>query len=147
MGAAVPIALGVYSAYEGFESAKEQKEAAKTQKKAMAIEQQKADIAAYRERIQAVRQARIQRGATLQTAQALGVQGSSSAVGAVSSIGSQLGANLSFLDTTQALSRQESIFQQQAVDAQTRANMAATRGKIAGSIFEQKYGGWKGVFK
>lgn len=140
MGTAVYYGILAYSAYSAYESAEAQKEAGRKQKQAIETQQKQADIAAYRERIQAVRQARAQRGATLQAAQAQGVAGSTSTQGAVSSIGSQLGANLSFLDQTQALSRQTSIFSQQAVDLQTEANIAATRGQIAGSIFQQGYG-------
>lgn len=145
MGAA-PYLLATYSVYQGHQSAVAQRESFRAQEKASRVQQQKADIAAYRERVQAVRQARIQRGLTAQSAQTQGVATSSSAVGATSSIASQLGANLSFLDVTQKLSGQESIFQQQSATAQGRAAMAGFRAGLAGEVFKQKYGGWESIF-
>lgn len=136
-----PLAVGTtaataYPQYQAYEAAKEQKKAARAQVEAEKVRQRQADIQAYRERIKAVRQARAERGAVLQAAQAQGVTGSSGAVGAASSIASQLGANLSFLDTTQALSRQASIFEQAAVSHKSAAAMALAKGKAAQSIFD-----------
>lgn len=134
----------VISAYGTSESIRQGKAAADAQKKMGELQQRQADIATYRERIQAVRQARTQRAAIEQQAQAQGVAGSSSATGATSSIASQQAANLSFLDQTQALSRQTSIFAQKAATAQSEAATAKAIGNIGGSIFEAK-GGWKSI--
>jgi len=131
--------------YFQYQSMKQQKEAAKQQQRAQEAAQKRADISAYRERIQAVRQARAQRGATLQSAQSQGVSVSSGAAGALSSIGSQIGANLSFLDTTQALAQQESIFKQNAIAAESKAATYQAYGQIANSIF-QTAGGYKRLF-
>lgn len=121
--------------YFQYQAVRAQEEARKEQRRAAAIEQRKADIAAYRERIATIREARARRGETLQAAQTQGVSESSGAKGAVSSIASQLGANLSFLDVTQELSKQESIFRQKAADWQTKATTSAAKGEMASSLF------------
>jgi len=150
LGVIAPVALiGTAAAaaptYFQYQAVRQQQEAAKEQQRAQQAAQRRADIAAYRERIQAVRQARAQRGATLQSAQSQGVSASSGTAGAVSSIASQVGSNLSFLDTTQALAQQESIFRQRAVAAESKAATSAAYGQIAGSIF-QAGGGYQRLF-
>jgi len=150
LGVLAPVALigtaaAVAPTYFQYQSIQEQKKAAEAQQQAQQAAQRRADIAAYRERIQAVRQARAQRGATLQAAQSQGVAASSGTAGAVSSIASQVGANLSFLDATQALAQQESIFRQKAIAAESKAATSAAYGQIAGSIF-QAGGGYQRLF-
>ena len=87
-------------------SVDQSRQAAKAQEKAQELSQRRADLEAARARRQQVREARIRRAQIIAQSQAVGGEGSSAEAGATGSLQSQLGANLSFLDQTQQLSRQ-----------------------------------------
>jgi hypothetical protein len=93
---------------------------AAAQRESNALQQRIADINAARERRDAVRQARISQGQIVQAGAATGTSMSSGVAGATASNMSQLGSNLSYLDTVQDMSQQISIFNQKAADAQSR---------------------------
>lgn len=114
-------------------------ESSRLQKKALRAEQRQRDIETARSRVSQVREARIKRSKIVAASQAAGGAGGTGEAGAISSLRSQLGANLSFIDQTQQLSRQINIFRQQAATVQAV-------GTIAGNIF-QIGGGFESLFK
>lgn len=88
------------------------------QKKSIEAQQKIADAQAARERIQAAREARIRRAQILASTGNQGIGAASSGpAGAVSSIGSQLGANIANINTIQNFAQQASKANQQAADA------------------------------
>lgn len=113
--------LVAYSAYSAYEGAQASKEAASAQKKSIEVQQRQADEQTYRERVARIREARIRRGQIEASAAATGAIESSGYAGATASIQAQLGSNLSFLDKTQHLSRQASIFEMKAATAKGKA--------------------------
>ena len=115
-------------------SIKQQRKATKASKRSLAAQQRIADIKAARARTKAVREARIRRAEVLTGAQATGAGDTSAATGAVGSVQSQLGANLSFLDRVGAASKESSIFQQQAVTARGRAETASAIGDVGFTV-------------
>lgn len=104
-------------------------QAAAAQRESNAIQQRMADVQAARSRRDAIRQARIAQGTIAQGAASSGVITSSGTAGSQASVASQTGSNLSFLDTTQAASKQMSIFNQKAADAQTEMFKAQLQGQ------------------
>ena len=103
-----------------------------------------------REKRRQIRQARIQRAAVEQTAENRGLAGGSAVAGATSSIQSQLGTNMSFLDQSAQLSSQANAAlstRSSALGAQDAAQGMSTLGmtifsnanEIA-SIFNNKSG-------
>lgn len=122
------VGLLAVSAYATYESVQSSKEATAAQRKSIKIQQKQADEQTYRERLARIREARIRRGQIEASAAATGAIESSGYAGAVSSVQSQLGANLSFLDKIQGLSQQASIFEMQAATAKGRS---ATYGAYA----------------
>ena len=115
-------------------SIQQQRKATKMRGRSLAAQQRIADIKAARARTKAVREARIRRAEVLTGAQATGTGDTSAAAGAVGSVQSQLGANLSFLDRVGAISRESSIFQQKAVTAGGRAETASAIGGIGFTV-------------
>ena len=96
VGATVAAGATVVSAVNAGKARKEAKQQYK-------YERQLADNRAAKRRTEAIRAARLQSGALLQTAANSGAGESSIALGALGSIQSQLNSNLSFLDTNQKL--------------------------------------------
>ena len=107
--AAVAVAGTVYSAQQ-------QKKAAAQSRRAQAAEQRRADIAAARERRNAIRSSRVMRASIEAQAAGTGLIGSSSVAAAASNVTTRTNENLSFLDQTAQLSQQASV-----------ANIAASR--------------------
>ena len=114
--AATSTAVGAYSGVKASEAANK---SAELQRKQGQLEEQ-------RQKRELVRRARIARGEVAQSAESQGVAASSAAVGGQASIGSQLGANLSFLDQYANLS-------DQITKAQTTANNWQAYGQVAGA--------------
>ena len=100
---------------------RETKKAVRARREQIGIEQRQADIRAQRERVRSVREARIKRATAAQAAQRSRVAITSGAVGGAAGLGTQLAAGLSFLDVTQQLARQQSIFSQREAIATSRA--------------------------
>ena len=95
-----------------------------------------ADVRAVRERRNVIREGRIARAQSV----AAGVQsgagaGSSGVAGGVGSVGSQLNANLSFLDTVKTAEANISIFQQQGADARSSGQAAGQIRQLGNTIF------------
>jgi hypothetical protein len=113
------VASTAVSAYSGVKSSEAASKSAELQRKQGQLEEQ-------RQKRELVRRARISRGEVAQSAESQGVAASSAAVGGQASIGSQLGANLSFLDQYANLS-------DQITKAQTTANNWQAYGQVAGA--------------
>lgn len=79
----------------GVYSAQQQKKASEAQEDAQDLQQKRAEGEAYREKLKAMREARIKRAMVQNVAAQTGTAGSSGEAGSVSSIGSQLGGNIS----------------------------------------------------
>lgn len=122
-------ALAAVAAVGTVSSAQQQRKAAKNQRRAQQTQQRIADVQAARERRDQVRQARVAQANLLSQQVAQGVQTTSGGQTGVAQVGQQAAGNLSFLDTVGDLSRQASIFNIQAAQAQSRA---ATAGAISG---------------
>lgn len=128
---AVPViaAVGaVVGAGAAVASAVQASKARKAQQKQYAFERQLATNRAAKERVNAIRTARLATGALVQTAANSGAANSSIALGALGSISSQLNANLSFLDTNQKLADQAGFYASKANIAQSKS---ATYGNIS----------------
>lgn len=105
---------------------RQQRKAARAERSRIAAQQKIEQANRQRAARNQVREARQQRAKAQAEAVALQGQGtvatpSSSVFGATGSIGSQLGYNLSFLDTTGALSDQASAFASEAVGRRSKA--------------------------
>lgn len=114
----------------------DQSNRARRASKAMsAAEQRRADIENVYKTRQAVRQARLAQGSMINQAALTGGMGSSGLAGGVSSVASQLGGNLSFMD---AVARENNVIigtGNTVNKAQTNAAVWGQIGKMSGTIF------------
>lgn len=101
---------------------------ARAQSRAARAQQQQRTLAANRRRREAVRNARIARGAVVNTSALTGTAGSAGEAGALGSISSQLASNLSFLDTSVGLGNE-------IASQQGQANIFGSISRIGQSIF------------
>lgn len=105
---------GIISAVGFVVGANATRKAAKAQER-MALEQQKQQqLAARQSQKQAVREAQIRRAQTKAAGEGMGVVGSSSVSGGVSSLGSQLGSSMGFASQMSGLSSNITSFGTQA---------------------------------
>lgn len=109
--------------------------ARKAAEKQYAYERQLATNRAAKERVNAIRTARLASGALAQTAANSGASSSSVALGAFGSIQSQLNSNLSFLDTNQKLADQAGYYASKANIHQSKANTYSSIGALGMQIF------------
>lgn len=100
-----------------------QRDAAKEQRKARKVEQRLQRAKAARERRAQIRQAQQAQAQIEAGAVATGTQQTSAAAGGVGSVQTQLASNLSFLNQSEQAAKQISIFQQEAADDLTRAEV------------------------
>jgi len=122
-----------------------QREAAKQQKKSQEAQERAAAAADAKQRIQAAREARIRRSEILATAGNSGMGSAGASVaGAVSSTSSQLGSNLSYMNTMQHLGKKASDANQAALDAGTMGAGFQMLGKVGGMMGGED--AWKKVF-
>ena len=141
------LAVAGAGAYTANKNAKKQIAA---QNEALAYQRKQNDLTAARQRRDAIRQARIARATAQNSAATQGVLDSSGNIGGLGSIQSQLGDNLSFLDTynrfsdmaSQALGR-ANVYGQRAQMAQTVSslgmagfNNADVLGGLANKVFQ-----------
>lgn len=115
-------------------SIKQQGKAAKAQKKIQNEEKARNTAQQMAERRQQVREERIKRARVMQASENTGTAGSSGELGAVSSIGTQLGANLGFNQSMIESGNRISGYTQQAADAQGKASMFNAVGSMAGNV-------------
>lgn len=100
-----------------------------------AAEQRRADIENVYKTRQAIRQARLAQGAMINTAAQTGGVGGSGVAGGVSSVASQLGGNLSFMDS---VARENNVIlstQNTMGKAQTNAAIFGAVGQLGQTIF------------
>jgi hypothetical protein len=118
-----------------------QDKAAKAQKEAANKQQAMQEIEASRNRKAAVREARLRRAELQSSAQAGGVAYSSGAMGAQSSLNSQLGGGISFQNTQTQFSREISSDLQKAADYSQKADTFGSLANLSMSIgsFSQSY--------
>ena len=111
-------------------SVSEQRQARKAQRAAGNEQRAQNASQAARERRQQIREERIKRARVLQASENTGVQSSSGELGAVAglstNLSSNIGTNLGALQTAQQIS----LFEQQAADHMTRANIASQIGQL-----------------
>jgi len=112
-------------------SAKQGSRSEKSLRSANRIRQVQSDVATMQERRNQIREARIRRGQILAAAGASGVSQSSSEMGAVSSIQSQLASNVGFLQGTRQRSNLISMYNQRSASSQSRQQMAGTVTNLA----------------
>lgn len=134
--AATGAATGAYSAYEGHQGRKEEKRARK-------VEGRIRDVQTARERRRAIREARVQRADIEAGAQATGVAGASGAITGAGTVGTQLAANLSFLDQVSELQDRASMFRERAA---SRFGKAQTASAVSGLAFTGASFGASGGF-
>lgn len=124
------IALGATAASTAV-SISEQRQTRKAQRAAGNEQRAQNASQAARERRQQIREERIKRARIMQASENTGVQSSSGELGAVAGLGTNLasnvGANLGALQTAQQIS----LFEQQAADHMSRANIASQVGQFA----------------
>lgn len=104
-----------------------QKKAARAQGEQFKYQRAMDNNRAARERVQAVRAARLSYGQTSQAAVNQGAENSSASLGGLGSIASQLNSNLSFLDTNNRIS-------DLATAAGARASKAGAAAEVWGSV-------------
>jgi len=107
---------------------------ANAQKKAGEAAQKQQEIQSSASRRAAIREMQIKRAQTVASAQAAGVVGGSGVSGGLSSLGSQVGANLGYSSQMSGLSREISMNN---MNAQKYSNIAG----FSGTVF-QGLGGW-----
>lgn len=105
------------------------------QNEALAYQRKQNDLAAARQRRDAIRQARVARAQAQNAAASQGVMDSSGNIGGLGSIQSQLGDNLSFLDQYNRFSDMGSEALGRANVYGQRAQLAQTVGNFAMSVF------------
>lgn len=115
-------------------SMSQQRKAAKAQGKIRNEEAARNTAQQMQERRQQVREERIKRARVMQASENTGTSGSSGEAGAITSIGSQLGANLGFNQGMIESGRRISQYSQEAADAQGRASMFGTLAGMTGDM-------------
>jgi len=122
--AAATLAVSAGSAYTASQN---QRRAVSAQNAANRAQQEQANLQFARQQRDAIRQARIARANATNAAATQGALDSSGSMGGLASIQSQLGSNLSFLDTYNQLS-------DQATTQLGRANMFNQRAQTASAV-------------
>jgi len=135
--AAVYVAVAglAVAAYSANKQAKATKKAAKERKKSIAAQQRIADLKASRERVRAVREARVKRGMLAARAAGGGVSGASGAQAGQQGVISQLSGNLAFSQKVQDFGQQASLYNQNAADAQESSAKWGAIGGFGQSMF------------
>ncbi len=129
LGVGVASAAMSYSSGQSAASAAEQQAAAQQQqatsvKEANAAQQRSANVQTQQERLRQVREARIARARVLSSGINAGMGVASTGIsGGVSSITSQMGANIGTINQTQTFASQTAAAQQQAADFGSQAAM------------------------
>ncbi len=135
----------VVSAASTVASMKQQKKAAKAQEKAQRIDQKRQDYTTARERRKQIRAARVAQAQVQAQSQAMGTATTSRTAGVSGGIQSELGANLSFLDTQQGFVSAIGQQNKAAGRASQKAGMISSLGNLAATGIET--GDEEGWFK
>lgn len=123
-----------YSIHQSEQAAAQQRKAYKEQKRASALQQKQADIAAARERISILREAKIKRAQTLASAAFYGAQGSSSLLGGLGSLQSQAATQLGASAQTGQMSSLIGSHLTASMGYQSQANIFQTQAQIGQSV-------------
>lgn len=155
--AGIALAGTAVSAYSGYKEQKKaaaaQQQMAAAQRESIAAQQRASNVEAARQRMQMAREARIRKSQVLATAGLTGLgAGTAGVSGAVSSIGTQLAANIGTANVLTGFAEQASQANQRAADFSSKAatHMAKAQqwqqlGAISGSIFDRT-GGYTTIF-
>jgi len=139
IGAAV--ISGAATLYSGSKQASAAKKQAAAQNDANKANQRAASASAARERIQAVRAARMATGKISNTGGGMGMgQESSGIAGAISSIGSQTGSNIANINVQEGFAEMASQANQRGADAQSDMMKWQAIGNVGQTIFSQAVG-------
>ena len=146
--AAIPYILAGTAVVSTVSSIQQSKKASSALQRAEALRQKQADRQNRLQKIKQLRQARIARGQAeaAQSGVSGGAQGSQ-ALGVGSTIQSQLGSNLGFLNQSQGINNQISQANISSVGAQSNSQIYGAIAGASSTIFNEKYGGWKELFK
>lgn len=130
--AEIAIGLAVVSGVGQIDQARRTRKAGKAQAEA---ERRRADIENVYKTRQAIRQARLAQGSMVNTAAQTGGMGGSGLAGGVSSVSSQLGGNLSFMESVAAENNVILGAQNTINKAQTNAAVFGAVGQLGQTIF------------
>jgi hypothetical protein len=136
IAAVVSIGTAIYSVAEGQKAADRQKKAARAaqrERESAAQKQERLEsIQARRDRLQAIRESRIKRASLVAQGEGMGVSGSSGVSGGISSLGSQLGSNIAFSETTAAFGQSigQNMLQASRIETQSAIDMAQSQADI-----------------
>lgn len=127
-------AVGAYSSH------KQQKKARKAMKRSAAAQRAQDNMKAARERREAIRNARLASGASLQGAVNQGAENSSASLGALGSIEQQLNQGLSFLDGQNRLADQAAHYIGKAQDYSAKADTWSAVSGLGMQVFKSASG-------
>lgn len=119
--------------------------AQRQQEKAEKLRERQAQLAAQRQRVKAVREARIRRGQLEAGAVATGTGGSSGVAGGQAAITTGLASNIAFSQQQEGLASQVGQANISAAQAQSQAATFGAIGGVGQSIFQQA-GGFQTIF-
>jgi len=122
-----------------------QQDAAASQRQRMTIEQNMANLKVEKQKQEQIRLARAERGQVLNIGANTGTTQSSGVQGGTSSIMSQLGSNLSYMDAQQANAQKASIFSQRANAFQSQAAQHSANSQMWGQVASSAYGTFGGA--
>ena len=127
--AAIGAALQTYASVESAGAAKDAEKARRGSE----------ELTKQRERLQAVREARIRRAEVASAAEQQGASGSSGAVGAQASIGTQLQSNLGFIESQANYAGQQSAAQLRFNRAGLISGFGGSLGNLGGAVADFGY--------
>lgn len=148
MPAAVPVITavsGVATVAGTLYSINQQKKAARAQEASLAAQQQQQALQVRRSQRAAIRQRQLQQAQLQAGALGMGVTGGSALAGGGASLASQTGEALGFGSQMSGLSRQITMFNQQAVDYGTRAQTGQAIAGLGSQAFSS-LGGFSTLF-
>jgi hypothetical protein len=129
---AISLAITAASAYA---SHKSRQRSAKFQKEQAEQSNMLADVENRRNRVKAIREARIKRAQIVAQGESVGAQLSSGVAGGVSSVASQLGSNIGFQNYQTGVSKNIAGIGNQAIQSQNRGDLYQSIGGIGQTIF------------
>jgi len=145
IAAAATVVGTVMSYQQSRRAASAQEDAAEAQRQRMTIEQNMANLKVEKQKQEQIRRARSERGQVLNIGATTGTTQSSGVQGGTSSIMSQLGGNLSYMDTQQANAQKASIFSQRANAFQSQAAQHSANSQMWGQVASSAYGTFGGA--
>lgn len=139
IAAAATVVGTVMSYQQSRRAADAQEDAAEAQRQRMQVEQNMANLKAEKQKQDQIRRARAERGEVINIGATTGTGSSSGVQGGASSVMSQLGGNLSYMDTQQSNANKASIFSQRASAFQSQANQYSANAQMWGQVANASY--------